>query len=174
MGRMTSNTNPYNILILSRELTWLERYICFGLSFLFFFPELFPPACFLLYCVFVFFFFSSEHFKVFFFKLKETKGVSLKAFQHIVLPNEHMGHLLCDVSMVKDICMLKGKGLVCNAVCWICCINRTSVAVTFANTCIFLCDIDSVSAYLQLLWNYSLVLIRVSHYLLLFPADVIQ
>lgn len=174
MGRMTSNTNPYNILILSRELTWLERYICFGLSFLFFFPELFPPACFLLYCVLFFFFFSSEHFKVFFFKLKETKGVSLKAFQHIVLPNEHMGHLLCDVSMVKDVCMLKGKGLVCNAVCWICCINRTSVAVTFANTCIFLCDIDSVSAYLQLLWNYSLVLIRVSHYLLLFPADVIQ
>lgn len=36
------------------------------------------------------------------------KGVSLKALQHVVLLNEHMGHLVCDVVMVKDVCMLKG------------------------------------------------------------------
>lgn len=36
------------------------------------------------------------------------KGVSSNALQHVVLLNEHMGHLVCDVSMVKDVRMLSG------------------------------------------------------------------
>lgn len=36
------------------------------------------------------------------------KVLSLKALQNVVLLNEHMGHLVPDVPVVHDVCVLKG------------------------------------------------------------------
>lgn len=76
------------------SLLWLS-------NFLFFPHELFPPMCFFLY------FFELRTFHGL-LKLNEMKGISLKGLQLVVLLNEHMGHLVCDVVVVKDVCMLEG------------------------------------------------------------------
>lgn len=127
MGKMTSRTNPYNSLILSRELTWLERYICFGLQASYFSPWTVSSCMLSLVLLFVVgFFLFIFQFWTFqgVLKLNEMKGVSLKALQHVVLLNEHVGNLVCVMCQWwKMFVCSRGKD----------CFAVFLIAVTFAN-----------------------------------------